>query len=123
MNKTGWLVALGVAILVIIIFGVSLFADYGTARGYRWGMMGPGMMGPGLMGGFGYPFFGGIVMLIFGVLVVGGCMWLVQLLASSGGGTGMRSPLETPLDILKARYARGEITREQFESIRSDLNG
>ncbi len=34
------------------------------------------------------------------------------------GGT-MR---ETPLDILKARYARGEISKQQFEEMKRDLN-
>ncbi len=28
---------------------------------------------------------------------------------------------ETPLDILKARYARGAITKEQFEEMRGEL--
>lgn len=28
---------------------------------------------------------------------------------------------ETPLDIIKRRYASGEITREQFEQLRHDL--
>ena len=30
---------------------------------------------------------------------------------------------ETPLDILKARYARGEITQEQFQEMRHALDG
>jgi putative membrane protein len=29
--------------------------------------------------------------------------------------------LETPLDILKKRYARGEISREDFEQMKKDL--
>ncbi len=28
---------------------------------------------------------------------------------------------ESPLDIAKSRYARGEITREQFEALKKDL--
>lgn len=28
---------------------------------------------------------------------------------------------QTPLEILKARYARGEITREEFDQTRQDL--
>lgn len=28
---------------------------------------------------------------------------------------------QTPLDVLKARYARGELTKEQFEAIKQDL--
>lgn len=30
---------------------------------------------------------------------------------------------ETPLELLKARYARGEISREEYEQMRRDLEG
>ena len=30
---------------------------------------------------------------------------------------------ETPLEILKARYARGEINREEYDQIHRDLEG
>lgn len=30
---------------------------------------------------------------------------------------------QTPLEILKARYARGEISREEYEGMRRDLEG
>ncbi len=32
-------------------------------------------------------------------------------------------PSQTPLEILKARYVRGEITREEYEQVRRDLEG
>ena len=30
---------------------------------------------------------------------------------------------QTPLEILKERYSRGELTREQYDEIRRDLEG
>ena len=33
----------------------------------------------------------------------------------------MKQASQTPLEILKARYARGEITGEQYESMKSDI--
>lgn len=37
--------------------------------------------------------------------------------------TGPAPTSETPLEILKARYARGEISREEYEQMRLDLGG
>jgi putative membrane protein len=37
--------------------------------------------------------------------------------------TGPPQAEQTPLEILKARYARGEIGREEFEQMRRDLEG
>ncbi len=72
------------------------------------------------------PWFWGIGMILgmalfflFWVLVLVGIVLLVRWLWIQG-----RPPTrgeDSPLDILKRRYARGEITREEFESIRRDL--
>ena len=35
--------------------------------------------------------------------------------------TGSAPTSQTPLEILKARYVRGEITREQYEAIKTDI--
>lgn len=36
-------------------------------------------------------------------------------------GTSDKRETSTPLEILKARYARGEISREEFERMRKDI--
>lgn len=84
-----------------------------------------------MMGGFGLGgmLFGGLLMLLFWVLVVVGAIWLVVTLArgsqrSTGSpvSTGMPLGGETVLDVLKTRYAKGEITKEQFEQMKRDLS-
>lgn len=37
--------------------------------------------------------------------------------------TGPPQTNQTPLEILKARYAGGEITREEYDQMRRDLDG
>ena len=65
---------------------------------------------------------GGATLLLLGVLVVLAVIWLVRAPSERGSSGGSSSPVsETPLDILKARYARGEISREEYEEIREHL--
>ncbi len=61
----------------------------------------------------------GVGMLIFWVLVIVAMVYLIRYLARGMGGRNIRE--ETALDILKKRYARGEISREQYEQMREDL--
>ena len=77
-----------------------------------------------MMGGFGFGamLFGGLIMLAFWVLVIGGAIWLVVTLARGSQATlGMPTAGQAPLDILRTRYAKGEITKEQFEEMKRDL--
>jgi putative membrane protein len=72
-------------------------------------------MGPSMMWGFG---FGWIFMVVFWVLVILGVIFLVRYLAGTPKDSAQK---ETALDILKKRYARGEIDKEEFEQRKKDL--
>lgn len=74
-------------------------------------------------GGYGYGMgvFGGLFMLAFWGLIVVGLVLVIRRLWYQGpGGTGTGAN-ETPLDILKRRYARGEINRAEYERMKQDL--
>ena len=61
--------------------------------------------------------FGGIWMILFWGGLIALIVWGVSRL------TGHRHSISNPypLDIARERYARGEITREEFEKIKKDL--
>ena len=85
-------------------------------------------MGPWMMGG-AWGWIGGIFMMFFWILVLVAVVLLIRWLVTAGGNRppapqGPRSvggPVESALDILKKRYARGEITKEQFDLMKRDL--
>ena len=77
-------------------------------------------MGPGMMGwGFGWPWF--IFMFIFWVAVFVALIFLIRWLIISSGQRGERHSEDSAIDILKKRYARGEINKEEFEEKKKDL--
>ncbi len=89
----------------------------------------------------GYGLVGLLVGALVLILVVLGIIWLVRATSrgtrgtTSAGGTGgtgdtgsmggtsgtMPPAAETPLDIIKRRYASGEITKEQFDEMKRNL--
>ena len=76
------------------------------------------MMWDGFGGmGWGWIGLGMVHMLLFWVLVILGIVVLTRWLAG-GPRDGV---LPSAIDILKARYAKGEITREQFEQMKRDI--
>jgi len=72
-------------------------------NGWGWGM--------GFMMFFGLIFWGGII-----ALIVWGITRLTRYKAHHGAD-------KNPLDIARERYAKSEITKEQFDQIKKDLSG
>lgn len=79
-------------------FGHHMFSDYGFM-------------------GMGGGFVGGIFMILFWVLAIAGIIYLVKHLSQNQGAKQNK----TPLNILKERYAKGEIGKEEFEKKKKDL--
>ncbi len=58
-------------------------------------------------------------MWILVLVVMGVIFYFLQQASKSKGPDG--SAMETPLEILKKRYARGEIDKEEFDRMKKDL--
>ncbi len=84
----------------------------------QWGgydRYGGGGMGPGMMG-YGVGWVMGIINIIFWVVVIIGVIYLIKWLSSTSKQGGKETKGEnTAFDILRERYAKGEINREEFE--------
>ncbi len=125
--STGWrnvLKIIGAIVIAVGLVGIGFYLGRSTlitdsffpARG-RFNMLGLG---------FG---LGGIVPVIltilFWALIIGGIVWLVSSFTSnravSNPPANTTSVPESALDILQKRYARGEITKPEYEDVRRDL--
>jgi len=62
--------------------------------------------------------FGWISMTVFWVLVILGIVFIVRTTIKGGKSIEHK---EAPIDILRKRYAQGEITKEEFERMKDDL--
>lgn len=93
-----------------------------------------------MMGGFGYGYgnnmmgggwLGGLLMLLFGALVVAGIVVLIVWAVRQSSGhttTGVAQPPKAvghdeAVAIAKKRLASGEITKEQYDEIMRTLGG
>ena len=82
-----------------------------------------------MMNGWSFGGTGAWLMVLLSIVVVAaviaGVVFLVRGLGGSGTAGGstppQAGPRESPQDILKRRYAAGEIDREEYEKALSDL--
>ena len=99
----------------------SLLAAFGLPV-LAWAQQDRDFYGPHMMwGGWHGMFFGPLMMIIFIAVVVVLVVLAVRWLGGSHGASQPLSPAKTPLDILKERFARGEIDKEEFEERRRVL--
>ncbi len=69
-------------------------------------------------GNYGCGMGGWVGMIFVSVLVIAGVVYFVQVIT---GRCRKTASDETSLDILKKRFARGEISKEDFERMKDDL--
>ncbi|MEB8432752.1 MULTISPECIES: SHOCT domain-containing protein [unclassified Cocleimonas] len=68
----------------------------------------------------GQHWFGGGFMWIFWIALIVAIFWGAKVMSSNGKNTSNNQ--KTALDIVKDRYAKGEIDKEEFEQKRKDLS-
>ena len=95
--------------IVLLALPAALFAQGGPFCDYGW------YGGPHMRFFWGGGFFMWILTIIVVALLI---VFGIKLFRLKNVEQGSK---ESPLDIIKARYARGEITKEQFEAMKKDL--
>ena len=93
--------------------GMMNLMSGGMVGNYGGGMMGNSSYG--MMGSFGW---GGMIMGILFVILIGIILFFV---IKTARGTRSRLTNETPLAILKIRYAKGEISKDDFDKMKQDI--
>ena len=106
------------SVIFLNVFFLFFLASPALAQ---WGRYGDSPMGHGMMSGLGW--LGMIIMVIFWILVIVGLILLIKWLwlQTQTGSSVTSSRSSSALEILKERYARGEIDKNEFEDKKKDL--
>ncbi len=97
---------------IIVAILIVLPLVFGLISGWQYG-------GWGMMGGFGWMWLMPIFFILFWGLVIWGIVALVRGLSESRGYDSSKA--DSALEVLKKRYARGEINKEEYEEKKKDL--
>ncbi|MBD3305862.1 SHOCT domain-containing protein [candidate division KSB3 bacterium] len=98
--------------MIVVLLVVALGGITACVRG------GPGDQGWHMMDWHYMMGGGGLIMWILLIIVIA---VVVYLFVQRGGSNSLNPRRETPLDVLKDRYARGEISKEEYENMKRDL--
>ena len=107
---------IGGIIVAVLIVSILVF---GLISGWQVG--GWGMMGPGMMGGFGWWWLMPILMVLFLILGIWAVVALVRGVSQPSDSDSGSSRPDSALEVLRKRYARGEISKEEYEEKKKDL--
>lgn len=74
--------------------------------------------------GMGFGLLGLVLMALFWIGIIAAVVWIARSIFSNGqqGFFPSGSAKENPRDILDRRYARGEITREQYDLMKQEIS-
>ncbi len=98
----------GVVVGLIIVLSIVSGALWD--RGYGW-------WGPSMMGGWNWAW----LMPVFWIVVMGLVIWVVVSAVNRSSPASSAKSSDTALEILRQRYARGEINQEEYEAKRKAL--
>jgi putative membrane protein len=71
----------------------------------------------------GYFIFGGILSMLFSVFVFVALVWVIVHLVRQANQSSVPHASSSALHVLEERYARGEITRDEFLERKAVLSG
>jgi putative membrane protein len=109
-------IIVGSILIAMLVLAPLVYGLFSGRDNWGCGLAWSGMMGPWMMTGFGGAWMMGIIWLVAAGLIV----WLIVSLVR-----GTRNQVDansvSALEILKKRYAQGDISKEEFEEKQKDL--
>jgi putative membrane protein len=119
MRNAGLVIGILIVVLLCVLLGSASVAFNGMGmRGWAPGLGQPGFDGRlSAIRPIGYL----LMACLWLVIIIGAVLFVLWLVRGPARPRIAGPAVESPMDILRARYARGEITKEQFEEMKKTL--